>query len=302
MLKYEKIQSNDQLFKPAYDFNRLEKQSTSEKVLNRKRLAVLDLDGPATRDFNETTQQYVESATIPCPTPSRVETSEEHGRNVITANPEGVSDGLAAGVERAIEQGHRVVTVACNTACLEDEFVDLTIKKLQAKGLYNGDDYILVTPLRAVRQKYHEENKRAPIFLGTNPISERLPKEQFDTLHNTGRPEVQELVQEIIWRVKATTGSTIDLDKIPKYSAGPLTDKKILDMQLLKLEQALIDAKIDEVTLGCTELPIGFKRLRELNPNMTIKTVDPAQIVAEKVRDYLNINPAKKPEPDIRRN
>lgn len=241
-------------------------------------VAVIAPDQAAGDDFLKTlTQNNVDAVLFQRETPARVVNNE------LTQNPQKVSEALSSHITETIEAGHRIITISCNTESLP-HFIDEAHRLAAEKGYAHNRDYILITTLDALKEEYPNREER-PIFLGTTVISEKLSPEEFKTLSNSGYDVIQKDIQEIIWRVKATQGSAYST---APYYEGALDDQDILDNKLIKLAHSLNEAKLKEVIMGCTELPIAFARLRKLVPDFDIKTIDPAVAVANCVKKELN--------------
>ena len=87
------------------------------------------------------------------------------------------------------------------------------------------------------------------------------------------------LVQEIIWRIKAFQGS--DTSTAPNYST-PLNNKEYLNQKIEQLFNRLNELKIKEVILGCTELPEAFD-IMAARHKLTFTTINPADLVAKQI-------------------
>lgn len=188
----------------------------------------------------------------------------------INTNPK-VERDLASAIAAGHRQGFRRMVIACNTLQL---WVDRA-RELLSPGVSRR--VRVVTTFDALRQQFPHPETR-PLWLGTT-VTVRFVKD-FPTLLSLGKPEVQDVVQRIIWRTKAVTGA--DTKAAPANiedmaNAGKLReDVKWIVRELKRLG-------IKEVVLGCTELPIAFGYINE-EEKTSLTLVDPAVAVAEKLR------------------
>lgn len=128
--------------------------------------------------------------------------------------------------------------------------------------------------MEAINWKYGKKNSL--VWLGTQVFIETITQLGYSTLLSKNEPQVQSLVQEIIWRVKAVYG-------MEYKTAGDIlniTDVKILKSRTKKLVNNLQKCKIKRVVLGCTELPLiftptNYKKLQTINPaNVMFKYIE----------------------------
>lgn len=163
------------------------------------------------------------------------------------------------------------VVIACNTLQLWLPEVNQEFKK----------NVKIYTTFEACEWKYGRQ-KRRPLWLGTTPLVERT--EKFPTFLSIGKPDVQNMVQELIWRVKMVEGD--------EFGTAPEVVKA--DAKLSKREQRekisevkesilneIIKSKNKQVILGCTELPMVFDRHKMKG----ITFIDPAQVTAEYIKE-----------------
>ena len=205
----------------------------------------------------------------------------ESGENVINPDQENIARDLANIIEEAVREGHEITTISCNTLSIEHRFIDPVLKILEQRNLVRGRDFTLITTLEAIKNKYRDVSEM-PVVLGTSVLARELPANEFKTLYSMKFPEIQGLVQEIIWRTKAVQGS--DVSTAPSVYKGELASSDVLDQRVKLLVKSLKEAGINEVILGCTELPYAFKRFRDNNSNISIVTRDPAEFVAEEIK------------------
>ena len=203
---------------------------------------------------------------------------DEEARSRLTKKPYDIALELASGIQEIVRQTpHSLVTISCNTLSL-DKFILPMKGMLHMNGFKEDEDYILYTTLDALSDSGVRDNPNN-VFLGTNGIVEELSSGKFTTLLDFGYANIQELVQELTWRVKGVTGA--DISSAPNYLVC-LKNRDELDRKIKLLTFDLKDKEINEVILGCTELPIAFKRAKKLGLQ-TANLIDPAYIVAEKI-------------------
>ncbi|MBD3279352.1 MAG: hypothetical protein GF390_01425 [Candidatus Pacebacteria bacterium] len=245
-----------------------------KKALNLP-VAVITPDLASGQDFVRSLNSYALAPTLfYYPFWPRV-VNQKDKKNILNPAYKKIADKLAALIAEIITEHHfKYITLACNTLSLVS-FINPTLEKLKAQGFVSGQDFQLVTTLQLLRNM---KQSTAGLFLGTTVLTKRLSKKYFQTLYTLDKAKLAELVQEIIWRVKAIQGS--DVSTAPQYS-GELTDQAIFDQQLLLLAQELKKLKISTVILGCTELPFAFERLTQLNPKLMFNLIDPADLVGQ---------------------
>lgn len=204
--------------------------------------------------------------------------ADENGSNILTPEPYQVAMDLAWGVEKIVRDTKQdLITISCNTLSL-DKFILPMQGMLFARGIVAGKDYHLYTTLNALANSIIKDNPQN-VFLGTNGIVKELSSGKFTTLLDFDCSDIQDLVQEIIWRVKAVTNA--DTSSAPEY-AGNLASEEELDDKVRFLLEELDSKKINQVILGCTELPIAFDRAKKFGFDH-IKQIDPAMVVAEEI-------------------
>ena len=164
----------------------------------------------------------------------------------------------------------RSVVIACNTLQLWLNDIDPKYKK----------NVKIYTTFEACQWQF-SKLKIKPLWLGTTPLVERT--KSFQTLLTYKEETIQNKVQEIIWRIKMINRDDISTAfNSVKEDIGitkKLQNKKI---NILKKEiiSGLKKLNIKKVILGCTELPMVFKKNKEFG----ITFFDPAEILAKYVR------------------
>jgi len=189
----------------------------------------------------------------------------------LTNAPEKVSRDLARSLVNVWQGGADFITISCNTLSLP-VFLDAAVEiaREQEPRLRKAQ---LVTTIGAVKEMYSQKGVRH-LWLGTTSTCSFLSRDGFDTLEVLGHPEAQSLVQEIIWRVKAITGS--DVSSAEKYLGKNLRSREELEKSMQKLGSILRRLNRHRVILGCTELPLAFC----WHPLKGIEGIDPASAVA----------------------
>ncbi len=193
----------------------------------------------------------------------------------LTKESEKVAQDLARAIDYAVESGAKKVTIACNTLSLPI-FVDQALEFVKARPLPE-----MVLTIQEIAGYLAENPDKNIVILGTKPLSKILAQEttqHYPTLANSeGATDSDlDLVQEIIWRVKADQGS--DVSSAPKFNE-PFNKDVLLD-KLKQLNERLIALGIQEVIMGCTELPDAFQLLKEnMNEALPYNLIDPAKLV-----------------------
>ena len=93
-----------------------------------------------------------------------------------------------------------------------------------------------------------------------------------------GLNNIQDLVQEIIWRVKAVTSS--DITTAPA-EIRDISSREILKEKINILADELLQHNIKTVILACTELPIAINGYLDKSKKDIIEFIDPASLIAE---------------------
>lgn len=195
--------------------------------------------------------------------------------NTRSTNP-GVYADLLDAIRKEWQKGHTKVIIACNT--LQFWAQDLE----QHRELYEDMPGLeIFSSFKIAKEAFPERDKR-PLWLGTSVTSTLLNPTDFDTPTNKGLDEIQEHVQEIIWRTKASSEKPVDYSGANKDIEN-ITDPNMLILKTKELVKELKDHNIKEVFLGCTELPIAFEKL-DKNDLEGLNVIDIADIMASKVK------------------
>lgn len=162
------------------------------------------------------------------------------------------------------------VVIACNTLQLWIDDIHQSYKK----------HVKIYTTFEACDWKFRSLHT-PPVWLGTTPLVERVT--QFPTLLSLGHPDVQRLVQELIWRIKMVYHDDIKTAFESVRNDRTLPPKKqwqkiheIKDM----LVYTIRSLGISTVILGCTELPMVFRDEGDTG----VTWVDPADVLAEYIK------------------
>jgi len=182
------------------------------------------------------------------------------------------------------------LTISCNTLSLQ-VFVHEAFERL-GEDIEDFD-----TKVQAVLNidsivKHCEKSKDQVIktvVLGTKPLQKILADTYPDKVQTFANfkgatDNDLELVQEIIWRVKAIQGS--DTSTAPKKYEGQLDDEKTLRKKVKELEEIIQQLGISEIVMGCTELPTAF--LQYGDSSRTFNLVNPAELVAQEINARFN--------------
>jgi L-asparaginase/Glu-tRNA(Gln) amidotransferase subunit D len=162
------------------------------------------------------------------------------------------------------------VVIACNT-------LQLWLPKVKEKYKKNIKIY---TTFEACEWKFAKEKKK-PIWLGTSPLVRETSK--FPTFLSIGQIEAQNIVQEIIWRVKMMEGddfATAPIEIRNDSSLSKSEQKKKIDLLRDSVLDSLKRAGVKHAILGCTELPMVFTK-KKMNG---IELVDPADVTAQYIK------------------
>lgn len=162
------------------------------------------------------------------------------------------------------------VVIACNT-------LQLWLDDVKEEYKRNVKIY---TTFEACEWKF-KNDKNKPLWLGTTPLV-RVTK-KFPTLASLNNEVGQELVQELIWRVKMYGGD--DIQTAPeRVKSDCLTSKKYQKIKINKLKNEIFEIikkyNIKNVITGCTELPLIFDKKNENG----ITFYDPAEVLAEYIK------------------
>lgn len=161
------------------------------------------------------------------------------------------------------------VVIACNT-------LQLWLDKVDVKYRNNAKVY---TTFEACEWKYRNW-KRKPLWLGTTPLVKAT--KNFPTFISMKRPDLQDDLQELIWRIKMLEGDEFGTapDRV-KNDYGNLSLQKLKIKNLkLRLVEGLKKLKVRTVIMGCTEIPLEFRAKKEKG----VYFVDPANVLADYIK------------------
>ena len=133
----------------------------------------------------------------------------------------------------------------------------------------------VMTTFDALEAEYPMENKR-PVLLGTTITVNEF--KNFPTLISLGLNDIQDLVQEIIWRVKAVTGSDITT---ATADIKDISNQEILKEKTDILIDNLLRHNIKTVVLACTELPIAVNNYLDKFKKEDFEFIDPADLITK---------------------
>lgn len=171
-----------------------------------------------------------------------------------------------------LNTSHKIVVIACNT-------LQLWIDKIDPKY---RDIFKIITTFESSWDKFRNYPVK-PLWLGTTPLVRNTSK--FPTLLTYNKPLIQDLVQELIWRVKMYGNNDISTaqENVKKdINLSKAEQKIIINKTKEKIIKSLAELGVKDVILGCTELPIVFNNKTESG----IKFYDPAEVLSE----YINNN------------
>lgn len=162
------------------------------------------------------------------------------------------------------------IVIACNT-------LQLWLGKIDKRYQENVKVY---TTFEACEWKF-KNSKDKPVWLGTTPLVRETKK--FPTLISLNDEITQELVQELIWRIKMYGDDDIQTAPYRVKSDSKLS-KSYQKIKINKIKQEILIAlkshKIKSVITGCTELPLIFNKEKEDG----ISFFDPAKILSEYIK------------------
>ncbi len=195
--------------------------------------------------------------------------------NTRSTNP-GVYADLLDAIRKEWQKGHTKIIIACNT--LQFWAQDLE----QHREFYEDMPGLeIFSSFKIAKEAFPERDKR-PLWLGTSVTSKLLNPTDFDTPTNKGLDEIQEHVQEIIWRTKASSETPADYSSANKDIEN-IEDPNMLVLRTKELVKKLKEYSIKDVFLGCTELPMAFEKL-DKNDLEGLNVIDIADIMASKVK------------------
>jgi len=157
--------------------------------------------------------------------------------------------------------------IACNT-------LQLWLPKIDSGGVK------IITTFEAVDWKI-KKTGLSPVWLGTWPLVREInSKKKYKTLVSLGRSDLQDLLQELIWRTKAVEGSDIS-------GAGDI--EGVRSVETLKVKSTVLFESFEEigvnlVVLGCTELPLLIDKYLQGSLPKGITLWDPAELIAEMLK------------------
>lgn len=237
---------------------------------------VIAPDRPSGEDFFEVFQKELVDQGIPVDLgivfpviPPRVTAEGE-----LSSSP-AIVQKLAAVFRDGYVEGYREMLIACNTlqwwieearGLLPEEYSDLTV--------YNS--------FAVLKAEYADPQTR-PVWLGTTPTVNRVGRD-FPTLLTLNRPELQELNQEIIWRVKAITGA--DYQNAPRSLRPDIASEDVLRRKVGEFLEKLGQLPNKRFITGCSELMMALVRYVEEDQRYLlneIELIDPAVIMARNV-------------------
>lgn len=161
--------------------------------------------------------------------------------------------------EFLLEQGCKIIVVACNTATTN------AISRLRANYPV---PFIGIEP--AIKPAALQSHSGSVGILATKGT---LSSELF---HQTSREYTNDI----------TITEVIGEGLVPLIEAGEL-DSPEIDRLLKKYVQPMLDAKVDSVVLGCSHYPYLIPKLRELLPHH-IQIIDSGEAVAKRTMEILH--------------
>lgn len=188
-----------------------------------------------------------------------------------------VVDDLVREIDKLSKMNYEVILIACNTLQLWKEVAFSIRPDLD-------DKTCVITTFDAVANCF--EKNEDVVWLGTSVLSKSqlIRDKKFKTMEMVYRKESQDLVQEIIWRTKAVYGSDISTaNKFERFNS-----EDVLKSKFLKLIEIIEDSD-NTFVLGCTEIPILFKKYSQFIPK-NLKTVDPAWCMGKYIQRMLGGN------------
>ena len=185
----------------------------------------------------------------------------------INENPK-VQEDLARAIADGFHKGFTTMVIACNTLQL---WVDRALTLLPREI---AQQVIVLTTFDALRKQFPDPAAR-PLWLGTTVTVQSI--KDFPTLLSLSQPQVQDVVQRIVWRTKGVTGAD------PRTASADIDD--IGDPAKLRDDVAWVVGQLQQlgvrnVVLGCTELPIAFG-IASGEEKSGLNLIDPAVSVAE---------------------
>lgn len=179
-------------------------------------------------------------------------------------------------LSRAITDGYRkgfhTVVIACNTLQLwVDRALALTPRAI-------AREVNVLTTFDALRRQFPDPKTR-PLWLGTTVTVRSI--NDFPTLLSLGRPDIQDVVQRIVWRTKDVTGADT---KTASAGIVDIGSSEKLQEDVLWIVDQLRRTGIKDVVLGCTELPIAFGKFINQEDTKGLTLIDPAVSLSRMLR------------------
>lgn len=175
-----------------------------------------------------------------------------------------VTEDFQKAVDDCLIGGENAMVVACNT-------LQLWLPKISTKGVK------VITTFDAVDWKMNR-TKLVPLWLGTWLLVEEITRiNKYITLLSENREDLQNKLQEIIWRVKAVEGSDVS-------GAGIMEEIDSVDRLVSVASlffESLKESEIKVIVLGCTELPLLVKKYIAGFDFGDIVLWDPAELILE---------------------
>ena len=172
-------------------------------------------------------------------------------------------------VDYLFKQGCQLIIIACNTASAE------ALRKIQQEWLPSHyPDRKVLGVIRPVVEEAAEVSRFGRIgVIGTRgTIGSGAYKRELKTL----KPKVKVFPQACPLLVPLVEEGWLKRPETNKIIRGYL--------------RSLKNSKIDTLILGCTHYPILYKQIQGI-AGKSIKVLDSAKIVAEKLKDYLTRHP-----------
>lgn len=264
-------------------------------------LAIISPDRGSGRDFAKSLKTASQQLDFPLTLKNFfVEISPRVEGWHLTHQPRQVADDLAIAMIKALRQNFRWLTISCNTLSLA-KFIDLAWEKVIDQVGFNPQEIKLITTLNVILEHLHR-SQHSTLLIGTRALCKNISVTNptfltffnFPNLTDYQRYHYSNLIQEIIWRVKSLQKS--DISTAPDFEislADQQLNQKQLTQLMTKLVIFLIDLKIDELVLGCTELPAAFNQYLadqdHPHQKLPFELTDPAYLVARKIK---NLHPS----------